>query len=74
MTREILGAVGLGRRRNDSVVKIVCHGWAVKEREQLTAGIQERWRVGYVSTLSIGEGWGWIVDEYEPRKQWSEEE
>jgi hypothetical protein len=70
---QVLGAVVLGRQGNDSVVKIVSHEWAVKERKQLT-GVQEWWRVGYVSTLSIGEGMGWTVDECEPRKQWLEEE
>jgi hypothetical protein len=73
MTQEVLGAVALGRQGNDSVVKIASHERTVKEREQLT-GIQEWRRVGYVSTLSIGEGMGWTVDECEPRKQWLEEE
>ena len=40
MTREVLGAVALGRQGNDSVVTIVGPEWNVKERKKLT-GVHE---------------------------------
>lgn len=70
MTQEVQGAVGLGRQGDDSFAR---HGQVVKGWKKLT-GMQQWWRVGYVSTLSSGEGLGWIVDECELRKQWAEEE